>query len=94
MPVGQLSRRYAACSDGYIVYAADRLNIEIDWGKVLSYLTRDRQLVRATAYAPVSDDPRHRLDFRRRGGHATARGRRRQSRASSPGTCSVSRNSF
>lgn len=45
-----------------IVYAADRLNIEIDWGKVLNYLTRDRQLVRATAYAPVSDDPRHRIE--------------------------------
>jgi len=36
---------------------ADRLRARIDWGKVLRMLTRDRQLVRAIAYAPVHDDP-------------------------------------
>lgn len=36
---------------------ADRLRARVDWGKVLKMLTRDRQLVRAIAYAPVHDDP-------------------------------------
>jgi uncharacterized LabA/DUF88 family protein len=45
-----------------IVYAAERLGVQIDWGKVLNYLTRDRQLVRATAYAPISDDTFQRLE--------------------------------
>ncbi len=48
-----------------IVYAADRLNWAIDWGKVLHWLTRDRQLVRATAYAPISDDPYQRTEAQR-----------------------------
>ncbi len=48
-----------------IVYAADRINKQVDWGKVLHYLTRDRQLVRATAYAPVSDDPYQRTEAQR-----------------------------
>ena len=42
-----------------IVYAADRIGVQIDWGKVLEFLSRDRHLVRATAYAPISDDPFH-----------------------------------
>jgi uncharacterized LabA/DUF88 family protein len=48
-----------------IVYAADRIGVEIDWGKVLNFLTRNRQLVRATAYAPVTDDPRQRMEMQR-----------------------------
>lgn len=48
-----------------IVYAAERIGLEIDWGKVLHYLTRDRQLVRATAYAPVSDDPYQRVEMQK-----------------------------
>ena len=48
-----------------IVYAADRIAARIDWGKVLNFLTRDRQLVRATAYSPVTDDPRQRVDLQR-----------------------------
>lgn len=48
-----------------IVYAADRIGVEIDWGKVLTFLTRNRQLVRATAYAPVTDDPRQRMEMQR-----------------------------
>ncbi len=45
-----------------IVYAAERIGVWLDWGKILAYLTRDRQLVRATAYAPVSDDPHQRIE--------------------------------
>lgn len=48
-----------------IVYAADRIGVQIDWGKVLHYLTRDRQLVRATAYSPVSDDSHQRTEMQR-----------------------------
>jgi uncharacterized LabA/DUF88 family protein len=48
-----------------IVYAADRIGVEIDWGKALHFLTRDRQLVRASAYAPVSDDPYQRIETQR-----------------------------
>jgi uncharacterized LabA/DUF88 family protein len=48
-----------------IVYAADRIGRTVDWGKVLHYLTRDRQLIRATAYAPVSDDPYQRVESQR-----------------------------
>ncbi len=40
-----------------IMYAADRLGIAIDFEKLLRQLTRGRSLVRASAYAPISDDP-------------------------------------
>ncbi|MFN8556987.1 MAG: NYN domain-containing protein [Dehalococcoidia bacterium] len=40
-------------------------SVNIDWGKVLHYLTRDRQLVRAAAYAPVSDDAYQRIETQR-----------------------------
>lgn len=40
-----------------IVYAAERFGITIDFGRLLEYLTHGRQLVRASAYAPISDDP-------------------------------------
>ncbi len=36
---------------------ADRAKMRLDWGRVLNFLGRDRQLVRAIAYAPVHDDP-------------------------------------
>ena len=48
-----------------IVYAADRINVQIDWGKVLHYVTRGRQLVRATAYSPVSDNARQGVEMER-----------------------------
>lgn len=48
-----------------IVFAAERIGVTIDWGKVLHYLTRDRQLVRASAYAPVSDDPYQRIELQK-----------------------------
>lgn len=40
-----------------IELAAERARVRVDWGDVLAKLTRDRQLVRAVAYAPVHDDP-------------------------------------
>lgn len=45
-----------------IVYAADRIGVTIDFGKLLHILTRGRELVRASAYAPISDDLQQRLD--------------------------------
>jgi uncharacterized LabA/DUF88 family protein len=39
-----------------LLYGAER-GERIDMGKLLAYLSRDRELVRATAYAPVSDNP-------------------------------------
>lgn len=39
-----------------LLYGAER-GERIDMGKLLEVLTKDRELVRATAYAPVSDNP-------------------------------------
>ena len=39
-----------------LLYGAER-GERIDMGKLLDFLCRDRELVRATAYAPVSDNP-------------------------------------
>ena len=35
-----------------LIYAADQLNVKVDFGKLLDYLTEGRQLVRATAGDP------------------------------------------
>lgn len=48
-----------------LIYAAERRNVGIDFGKVLEYFTRDRDLVRANAYAPISDDPQAKLEQQR-----------------------------
>ena len=48
-----------------VIYAAERRNINIDFGRVLDYFTRGRQLVRASAYAPISDDPQAKLESQR-----------------------------
>src|SRR5262249_15103447 len=40
-----------------IMYAAERYNVKVDFGKLLEYVSRDRTLIRASAYAPISDDP-------------------------------------
>ncbi len=48
-----------------VIYAAERRGITLDFGKVLAYFTRGRELVRATAYAPISDDPSARLESQR-----------------------------
>ena len=37
----------------------------LDWGKVAAFLSRGRTLVRAVAYAPISDDPAARLENER-----------------------------
>jgi len=48
-----------------VVYAAEDMGVRVDFGKLLDYLTRDRQLVRATAYAPITDDPNTRFENQR-----------------------------
>jgi uncharacterized LabA/DUF88 family protein len=48
-----------------VIYAAERRGISLDFGKVLAYFTRGRELVRATAYAPISDDPAAKLESQR-----------------------------
>jgi len=40
-----------------IMYAAERLRTKVDYAKMLSFLVRGRDLVRASAYSPISDDP-------------------------------------
>jgi uncharacterized LabA/DUF88 family protein len=48
-----------------ILYAAERSGVVLDWGKVLDFLSNGRTLVRATAYAPISDDPTARRENER-----------------------------
>jgi uncharacterized LabA/DUF88 family protein len=45
-----------------IIYAAERIGVTINFEKLLHMLTRGRELVRASAYAPISDDPMQRFD--------------------------------
>ncbi len=40
-----------------VVYAAEKLGVRIDFGRLLELVTRGRELVRAAAYAPISDNP-------------------------------------
>ncbi len=39
-----------------IMYAAERMKVTINYAKMLQFLVRGRELVRASAYAPISDD--------------------------------------
>ena len=48
-----------------ILYAAEATNVELNWGKVASFLSEGRTLVRAIAYAPISDDPNERTENER-----------------------------
>ena len=48
-----------------IMYAAERYNVAVDFGKLLDHVSRDRTLIRASAYAPISDDPTQSLDLQR-----------------------------
>jgi uncharacterized LabA/DUF88 family protein len=48
-----------------LIYAAEQQGVRIDIGRLLRYLTEGRQLVRATAYAPITDDPGTRLEQQR-----------------------------
>jgi uncharacterized LabA/DUF88 family protein len=45
-----------------VMYAAERLGVTLDYGKLLDVLVRGREMVRASAYAPISDDPQAKLD--------------------------------
>lgn len=45
-----------------VMYAADRLSTKLDYKKLLEFLVRGRELVRASAYAPISDAPQANLD--------------------------------
>jgi uncharacterized LabA/DUF88 family protein len=48
-----------------VIYAAERRGVVLDFGRVLDYFTRNRELVRASAYAPISDDPQAKLENQR-----------------------------
>jgi uncharacterized LabA/DUF88 family protein len=48
-----------------IMYAAERYKVQVDFGRLLDYVAHDRSLIRASAYAPISDDPTQRLDTQR-----------------------------
>ena len=48
-----------------VMYAAERSRVNIDYAKLLRYLVGDRELVRAAAYAPISDDPNMTLEVQR-----------------------------
>ena len=39
-----------------VCYAADNARVQIDYGRMLKYLSRDRELVHALSYAPITDD--------------------------------------
>jgi len=55
-----------------LIYAAERRKIDLDFGRVLDYFTRGRELVRATAYAPITDDPQAKLESQRFAHHFIA----------------------
>ncbi len=48
-----------------VVYAAERMRVTLDFGKLRDFIVRGRELVRASAYAPISDDPMARLETQR-----------------------------
>jgi uncharacterized LabA/DUF88 family protein len=48
-----------------LMYTAEQLGVRLHFGRLLAYLTEGRQLVRATAYAPITDDPQTRFELQR-----------------------------
>ena len=48
-----------------LIYAAERRKVNLDFGRILDHFTRDRELVRASAYAPITDDPLAKLENQR-----------------------------
>ena len=48
-----------------LIYAAEQAGVRVHFGKLLDFLTQGRQLVRATAYAPITDDPNTRFEAQR-----------------------------
>ncbi|MEX0786886.1 MAG: NYN domain-containing protein [Dehalococcoidia bacterium] len=61
-PTGERPRLGIFVDVPNIMYAAERLRAKLDFGKVLEFITNGRELVRASAYAPISDDPDERLE--------------------------------
>jgi uncharacterized protein (TIGR00288 family) len=45
-----------------VMYAAERRRIAVDFERLRDFLTQGRELVRASAYAPISDDPQAKLE--------------------------------
>lgn len=48
-----------------ILYGAEASGVALNWGKVADFLSHGRTLVRAIAYAPISDDPTARTENER-----------------------------
>lgn len=48
-----------------ILYGAEASGVRLNWGKVADFLSHGRTLVRAIAYAPISDDPDARTENER-----------------------------
>jgi uncharacterized LabA/DUF88 family protein len=48
-----------------ILYGAESSGVRLNWGKVAEFLSHGRTLVRAIAYAPISDDPNARTETER-----------------------------
>lgn len=48
-----------------ILYGAESSGVRLNWGKVAEFLSHGRTLVRAIAYAPISDDPNARIETER-----------------------------
>ena len=48
-----------------LIYAAEQMGVRVHFGRLLDYLVEGRQLVRATAYAPITDDPMTRFETQR-----------------------------
>ena len=48
-----------------VIYAAERQKAKLDYKKLLEFLVHGRELVRASAYAPISDDTQMRLESQR-----------------------------
>jgi uncharacterized LabA/DUF88 family protein len=46
-----------------VVYAADNARVSLDYGRMLKYLSRDRQLVHALSYSPIIDDIREGIRY-------------------------------
>src|SRR5207302_7751487 len=46
-----------------VCYAADNARVSIDFGRMLKYLSRDRQLVHALSYSPIIDDVREGIRY-------------------------------
>jgi uncharacterized LabA/DUF88 family protein len=46
-----------------VCYAADNARVNLDFGRMLRYLSRDRLLVHALSYAPITDDVREGIRY-------------------------------